>query len=102
VDNPSPWSFHLKIKSSVLTNGATALLEQRSLKLQNRAADIVRQVQFDPHCGKQALLEAILHYQQKSGSIDKHAPVTFLSGEECVAVTGQDGKFRVSLYKVLL
>ena len=79
-----------------------ALLEQRSLKLQNRAADIVRHVQFDPHCSKPALLEAILYYQQKSGAIDKHAPVTFLSSEECVAVTGQDGKFRVSLYKVLL
>ena len=79
-----------------------ALLEQRSLKLQNRAADIVRQVQFDPHCSKPALLEAILHYQQKDGAIDKHAPATFLSGDERAAVAGQDGKFRISLYKVLL
>jgi len=78
------------------------LLEQRSLKLQNRAADIVRQVQFDPHCSKPALLEAILHYQEKSGTVDKHAPVAFLSGDERTAVAGQDGKFRVSLYKVLL
>jgi TnpA family transposase len=78
------------------------LLEQRSLKLQNRTADIVRQVQFDPHCSKPALLEAILHYQRKNGAIDKHAPVTFLSCEERVAVAGQENKFRISLYKVLL
>ena len=79
-----------------------ALLEQRSLKLQNRVADIVRQVQFDPHCSKPTLLEAILHYQQKDGAVDKHAPVTFLSAEEHMTIAGQDGKFRVSLYKVLL
>ena len=79
-----------------------ALLEQRSLKLQNRTADIVRQVQFDAHCNKPALLEAILHYQKKNGTIDKHAPVAFLSGEEQVAVAGQENKFRISLYKVLL
>jgi TnpA family transposase len=79
-----------------------ALLEQRSLKLQNRVADILRQVQFDTHCNKPALLEAILYYQQKSGAVDKHAPVAFLSSEEHVAVTGPDGKFRVSLYKMLL
>lgn len=79
-----------------------ALLEQRSLKLQNRAADIVRQVQFDPHCSKPALLEAILHYQQNDGAVDKHAPVAFLSSEERAAVDGQNGKFRISLYKVLL
>ena len=78
------------------------LLEQRSLKLQSRAADIVRQVQFDPHCTKPALFEALLHYQQKGGAVDKHAPVAFLSSEEHAAVAGQNGKFRVSLYKVLL
>lgn len=78
------------------------LLEQQSLKLQNRVAEIVRQVQFDPHCRKPELLEAVLHYQQKSGAIDKNAPITFLSQEECVVVTEQNGKFRFSLYKVLL
>ena len=79
-----------------------ALLEQRSVKLQNRSADIVRQVQFEPHCRKPALLEAVLHYQQRGGIVDKHAPVAFLSSEERAAVAGENGKFRVSLYKVLL
>ncbi|MDY7540655.1 Tn3 family transposase [Undibacterium sp. 5I1] len=59
-------------------------------------------MQFDPYCRKPELLEAVLHYQQKDGAIDKHAPVTFLSSEERAAVNGQNGKFRISLYKVLL
>jgi hypothetical protein len=41
-----------------------ALLETRSLKLQHRVADIVRQVRFAPNCGKPALWGALHHYQQ--------------------------------------
>ena len=78
------------------------LLEQQSLKLQNRVAEIVRQVQFDSHCRKPELFVAVLHYQGNAGVIDKHAPTNFLSYEERAAVVGVDGKFRISLYKVLL
>lgn len=46
------------------------LLEKRSIKLQNRVAEIVRQTIFDSSCGKPFLLNAILHYQKKSGDID--------------------------------
>ena len=79
-----------------------ALLEERSLKLQHRVADIVRQVQFAPNCSKPALWEALLHYQDKAGTVDKSAPVAFLSAEQRVSLTGSDGKIRVSLYKALL
>jgi len=79
-----------------------ALLEDRSLKLQNRVAEIVRQARFDAQCRKPALWEAIRHYQQKAGAVDKSAPVAFLSAEQQAAVLNQDGKFRVSLYKALL
>lgn len=78
------------------------LLEGRSLKLQNRVADIVRQTIFDENCGKPFLLKAILHYQKKLGNIDKSAPVTFLSTEQRSLMIDQGGKFRVSLYKALL
>ena len=54
------------------------MLEDRSLKLQNRVADIVRHTVFDESCGKPSLLEAILHYQKKLGTVDKTAPITFL------------------------
>lgn len=82
--------------------GYFALLETRSLKLQHRVADIVRQVQFAPNCTQPALWDALRHYQQKEGSVDKSAPVDFLSDEQRAALTGEDGKFRVSLYKALL
>ena len=79
-----------------------ALLEEQSLKLQHRVADIVRQVRFAPNCSKPALWKALLHYQDKGGNIDKGAPDDFLSAAQRTALTGPDGKFRVSLYKVLL
>lgn len=79
-----------------------ALLEARSLKLQHRVADIVRQVQFAPNCTQPALWDALRHYQQKEGNVDKSAPVDFLSDEQRAALTGENGKFRVSLYKALL
>ncbi|SJM90998.1 hypothetical protein CRENPOLYSF1_170044 [Crenothrix polyspora] len=78
------------------------LLEKRSLKLQGRVADIVRQTIFDSNCGKPLLLEAIVHYQKKSGNIDKQAPIAFLTPEQRSLIVAQDGKFRVSLYKALL
>jgi len=77
-------------------------LETRSLKLQHRVADIVCQVQFAPNCGKPALLNALQHYQEKDGDVDKNAPDDFLSAAQRAALTGPDGKFRVSLYKALL
>lgn len=78
------------------------LLEKRSIKLQNRVADILRQTIFDSNCGKPLLLNAILHYQKKSGDIDKSAPITFLTPDQSLLIFDKDGKFRVSLYKALL
>ena len=78
------------------------LLEDNSLKLQNRVADIMRHTIFEDSCGKPLLLEAILHYQRKSGTIDKGAPTAFMTTDQRAALLGKDGKFRVSLYKILL
>ncbi len=78
------------------------LLESHSLKLQHRIADIVRRVEFAPNCSLPALWAALRHYQQKDGNVDKSAPIDFLSAEQRVAMTSEDGKFRVSMYKVLL
>jgi hypothetical protein len=69
---------------------AYALLEEQSLKLQHRVADIVRQVRFAPNCGKPALWNALLHYQNRDGAIDKSAPVAFLSAR-ATRRTGQPG-----------
>lgn len=78
------------------------ILEKRSVKLQNRVADIVRYSKFDETCNKTNLIKAIQHYQQKVGDVDKSAPVVFLTSEERASITDQEGKFRVSLYKALL
>jgi TnpA family transposase len=82
--------------------GYLTFLEDRSLKLQHRVADIVRQVRFAPECGKPALWKSLQNYQTKEGNIDKTAPTDFLSTEQRAALTASDGKFRVSLYKALL
>jgi TnpA family transposase len=79
-----------------------ALLEERSVRLQLRVADIVRQVRFAPNCSLPALWAALRQYQQRDGNVDKGAPVDFLSAEQRAALTAADGKFRVSLYKALL
>ncbi len=79
-----------------------ALLEEQSIKLQNRVAEIVRQVQFNPSCSRPALFRAIQYYQRRSGSLDKNTPVDFLPPEQQAALIGPKGKFRVSLYKAFL
>lgn len=77
-------------------------LEEQSLKLQRRVSDIVRQIQFDKNSGNPALLKALEHYQTHDANIDKNAPTDFLKSEERTALISEDGKFRPSLYKVLL
>lgn len=79
-----------------------ALLEARSLKLQHRVTEIVRQVEFSPNCSKPTPWEALAKYRQKAGVPDKNSPVEFLPAGERGALTGTDGKFRISLCKILL
>ena len=76
------------------------VLEQKSVKLQNRAADIVQQVRFLGNDDQ--LLEAVRHYQAKEGRVAHTAPMAFLADEERRLLTRADGTFRVSLYKALL
>lgn len=80
------------------------ILEDLSLKLQNRVADILRNIAFDIPENQDipAILVAIKHYQSKTGNVGKEAPVGFLSEKEQATLYSSDGKFRVSLYKVLL
>ena len=77
-------------------------LEEQSLKLQRRVSDIVRQIQFDKNSSNPALFKALEHYQTHDANIDKNAPTDFLKPEERTALISADGKFRPSLYKVLL
>lgn len=79
-----------------------ALLGQKSLKLQNRVADIMRWVRFDEDSAAASLLAAITYYQEKKGELDKHVPTAFLLGAEREIIFEEPGKLQVSLYKALL
>jgi Tn3 transposase DDE domain len=77
------------------------VLESKSIKLQNRVADIVKELEFqgDDHTD---VLAAIQYYQHKHGTITQAAPVEYLDPYEQRLLVDASGKFRVSLYKALL
>jgi TnpA family transposase len=77
------------------------ILESKSVWIQNRVSPILKALTFQGDPGVRKLVDAIEHFKEKDGGVDKSAPTGFLDPEERVAV-GKDGKFRVSLYKALL
>jgi TnpA family transposase/ribulose bisphosphate carboxylase small subunit len=79
-------------------------VEDFSLKLQNRAADILRKLEFDEtdHENPPEILLAIQHYQDKVGNVGKESPINFLTSQEQDELYTPASKFRVSLYKALL
>lgn len=77
-----------------------AVLESKSIKLQNKVAEIVRSLGFQG--SDEALMKAIRHYQDRQGEVTHTAPTAFLNDKESQFLAGEDGKFRISLYKALL
>jgi TnpA family transposase len=75
-----------------------AFLKAKSLILQKRVSDIIRQVEFQPNAS--FLMEAITYYKARNGQLDRQAPVTFLEPNEQELVF-EGGRFQVSLYKAL-
>ncbi len=78
------------------------ILQKQSLKLQKRAADIVRCLQVDETQVQPDLFNALQHFQRRDGQIEKNAPQEFLSKQEKDFLNLGSDKFPVSLYKVLL
>ena len=78
------------------------ILEQQSVKLQNRLNPILKALTFEPIGPISQLMEAIDHFKSKAGVITDKAPTDFLNTDECKAVAGGGGTFRKSLYKVFL
>lgn len=78
------------------------LLESKSVKLQNRVSEIVKNIHLDTQTSKDLLIQATEYYKQKDGNVDDKAPVDFLDAKEQEILIDSNGKFRVSLYKVLL
>lgn len=77
------------------------VVEAKSLKLQNRVADIVKELAFQGD-EQATLLGALQHYQHKPGVILPTAPVGFLEASKQRLLVETSGKLRVSLYKALL
>ncbi|NER93494.1 MAG: Tn3 family transposase [Symploca sp. SIO1B1] len=80
------------------------LLESDCIKLSNRVEDIVLHSRYEPDSSDRKLFEAISHLQKFQGKVTKHAPLSFLTGQQKNAVTDTTGKFviRIQLYKVFL
>jgi hypothetical protein len=77
------------------------ILESKSVWIQNRVSPILKALNFQGDPGARKLVDAIEHFKDKDGVLDKSAPTGFLDAEEQAAVN-KDGRFRVSLYKALL
>ena len=79
------------------------VLESFSRTIQNRVADIVRYVEFNPETKSNNLMEAIVDYQNKKGDVSSTAPRKFLDNMEKKLIFGIDNEqFNVSLYKAVL
>ncbi len=75
------------------------ILEERSVRLQNRVSPIIKALEFQNETETSPLLDAIIYFKEKNGVISKNSPLEFLEPQEREAVTLDDG-FRPSLYKV--
>ena len=71
-------------------------------KLQLRVSEIVKVINFNQEISDNKLITAIKHYRKNSSTLNKNAPQDFLEEKEQKLLFNDDGKFRGSLYKVLL
>lgn len=78
------------------------MLEKYSVKLQNRVSGILKILVFNEDNSDKNLMEAINYYKLKDGKLDHHSPTAFFTPEEKEALSSPDGKFNISLYKILL
>lgn len=76
------------------------ILEAHSLALQKQVAGIVKSLDFNPDTSDKQIIETIEHFSLKDGVINKSVPADFLDEKEKQAVFSQ-GKFRISLFKIL-
>lgn len=77
-------------------------LQAQSQSLQQRASPIIKKITFKTNSSNTSLIKAIQHFRAKDGIISKNAPTDFLSDDDKAALIDKNGKFSVSLYKILL
>lgn len=95
-----------RLKTDLETSGQDRswhdLLEEHSLRLQNRLNPILRALNFQSSDRAARLFAAIDYFRDCDGAVNERAPIDFLNADERAALTREDGTFRPSLYKVLL
>ena len=78
------------------------ILERQAKSVQRKLNPVVIHLNFDEAQSDKDLIEAINHFKSKEGNVNKKAPQAFLTKEEQDNLYEKNGKFRVSLYKMLL
>jgi hypothetical protein len=71
------------------------ILESKSVWIQNRVNPVLKALTFQAGPSVRKLVDAVEHFKEKDGTVDKSAPAGFLDPEEGAAVQ-KEGKFRVS------
>ena len=62
------------------------ILESKSVRIQNRVSPIPKALAFQGDPGARRLVDAIEHFKEKDGAVDKSAPTGFLDAQERAAV----------------
>ena len=79
------------------------ILENLSIKLQNRVSEIIQAIIFDAdETSKKNLLKALKYFSNQKGIVNKKSPIKFLKKEEKKQIINHKGSIKVSLYKSLL
>ena len=93
----------VELEASLQGEAYYDVLENRSVRLQNKVSPILKSLSFKAQAGAVSLLEAIDHFKDKDGNIAQTAPLDFLEAKERKVIMDEDSqKLRVSLYKSFL
>ena len=79
-------------KSPILGVDYEKIMESGAKRLQNRASQIIKILNFSSERGVKDLLEAIQCYKEKNGRVDENFPKDFLSEEQLLAIN-KSGEF---------
>lgn len=96
------WQINKESKRITKNADYYDLLENNSIKMQNRASEIVKNIEFNHDTSNKNLIQAIEYYRQKDGYLTNNAPVDFLETEEQELIRDDNGNLKIPLYKVFL
>ena len=93
------WDYLTQSVTSEGENHYYNVLEDRSVRLQNRVSPIIKALCFQHEVETSDLFDAIMYFKEKDSVIGKNAPLEFLESQEREAIILND-VFSPSLYKV--